>query len=496
MSLMPAAPSVGLFGKLPSHGDFLRRRVSDEFVRVWDPWLQDCIVSSQEILADRWLDLYLTSPVWRFSCAAGACGAGSVIGVVVPSVDSVGRYFPLAIVADLPTGLSPVGAVTQAEAFFDAAERTVLDTLEMARIDFEAFDGQVQALGADLESSVPERQVVLDPGAGGLLENDALGPWRVPIGSAHQLRPALRQMVSQRLLALYEPLTLWWTDGSAAVEPSFLVEAGLPAPSRFASLLDGSWPESSWRSVPALTTSNDAEPDPLVPSAPRVGFISAAGSDVGRVRRVNQDAFIERPEVGVWAVADGMGGHRQGEVASRMVCDALADQWPEASFTEMVESTRKRLGDVNAYLCPADGNPADGVDSGSTVVALLTRGVQYSVLWAGDSRAYHWRAGHFAQLTRDHGLVGDGFGDHESNVVTRAVGGQRHLVLEVCADQVEAGDRFLLCSDGLTRVLPESRIHDWMGHRDIRSAVEGLVAATLQAGAPDNVTVLIVEAFA
>ena len=95
---------VGFYGKLPSHGDFLRRRVSDAFVGVWDGWLQECIAASRAILGERWLDVYLTSPAWRFACAAGTFGAAPIAGVMVPSVDRVGRYFHLTFVAELPPG--------------------------------------------------------------------------------------------------------------------------------------------------------------------------------------------------------------------------------------------------------------------------------------------------------------------------------------------------------------------------------------------------------
>ena len=91
---------VGFFGKLPSHGDFLRRRASDAFVDAWDAWLRECLAASREALGERWLDVYLTSPAWRFVCAAGTCGPAPVIGLMVPSVDRVGRYFPLTLVAE------------------------------------------------------------------------------------------------------------------------------------------------------------------------------------------------------------------------------------------------------------------------------------------------------------------------------------------------------------------------------------------------------------
>lgn len=112
-----------MFGKLPSHGDFLRRRASDAFVDAWDAWLRECLTASHEALGERWLDVYLTSPAWRFVCAAGTCGPVPVIGLMVPSVDRVGRYFPLTLVANLPPDVNLITAATASAAFFDRAER-------------------------------------------------------------------------------------------------------------------------------------------------------------------------------------------------------------------------------------------------------------------------------------------------------------------------------------------------------------------------------------
>ena len=133
---------VGLYGKLPSHGDFLRRRASDAFVRVWDPWLQECLAASRAALGDRWLDVYLTSPAWRF-VRARARAAAPVIGLMVPSVDRVGRYFPLTMVAELPPARIWCRAVTRAHRpFFERAERLVIETLEAEHVDFERFDAR------------------------------------------------------------------------------------------------------------------------------------------------------------------------------------------------------------------------------------------------------------------------------------------------------------------------------------------------------------------
>jgi type VI secretion system protein ImpM len=277
------------------------------------------------------------------------------------------------------------------------------------------------------------------------------------------------------------------------VDPSCLITRGLPDPVSFGALLDGSWAESRWRTVPGRVDSA-ATIEMRIDAEPPEGFRSAAASDVGLAREINEDSFIERPEVGVWAVADGLGGHKGGEVASRMVCDAIADLSPAPTFDGTIEAARDCLQQVNEQLLRGQGHASLVDRSASTVVVLLVRGGRCAILWAGDSRVYRWRAGQLERMTRDHSLA-DRDGREVSTAVTRAVGVQERLSLDLRQDTVQSGDRFLLCSDGLTRTLTEEQIAAWLEKRHIRSAVEGLIGDTLAAGAPDNVTVLVVEGY-
>jgi protein phosphatase len=227
-------------------------------------------------------------------------------------------------------------------------------------------------------------------------------------------------------------------------------------------------------------------------------YICAGITDVGRLRATNQDAFVEFPSLGVWAVADGMGGYRDGDVASRMVCEGLQGLSAEGTLDEAVEVLRQRMSEVNRRLYEASVRPFNPVVSGSTVVILVVRRTSCAVLWAGDSRVYRWRNEQLTQLTTDHTWAAElnlQHPDEEADhAITRAVGGEGMLTLDIRRDRVRLNDRYLLCSDGLTRELSDAQIAAAMGSGNVQSCAKALIDATLQAGARDNVTVVVVEA--
>jgi type VI secretion system protein ImpM len=490
---------IGLYGKLPSHGDFLRRRVSDAFVVRWDTWLQESIAASRRMLGERWLEIYLTSPAWRFVCSPGAVSPLGVAGILIPSVDRVGRYFPLTIVWDLPAGSNPLSVAVRAQRWFEETEAHVVQTLNQQDIDLEQFDATLTALGEHLAPVFAPSPVSLDAGAALSVSSGERGSWRLPLGHPKNLDHLFQEMLQQHLSAALEPVSLWWTEGSVLVEPSCLMGSGLPDAQAFAALLDGAWSESGWHSVPGAALESEQYAEALTEGDEAAWQYRSAGlSDAGNVRPGNQDAFLDRMDIGLWAVADGMGGHERGDLASRMVCDALTSLAPADTLANMIEAVRSCLQQVNQHL--RDVNPgATGIaQSGSTVVVLLARRSRLAVLWAGDSRAYRLRENRLECLTEDHAVCDDEPSRADSSppslAITRAVGCAQLLELDLHRDSVRQGDRFLLCSDGLTREVSDARIEAQMQEGDTLSCATALIQAALASGAHDNVTVLVIDA--
>ena len=231
-------------------------------------------------------------------------------------------------------------------------------------------------------------------------------------------------------------------------------------------------------------------------------YSAAAATDVGHVRANNQDAHALRTDIGVWMVADGMGGYSDGDVASRMVCDTLTTLASYATIEDTIDAIRERVSEVNGRLHDAAVRPVDPVVSGSTIVALVTRRTSCAVVWAGDSRMYRLRDGQLAQLTTDHTraaelLAGDPAAEVDEEpdyAITRAVGGEDTLLLDVRRDRVRLNDRFLICSDGLTHEMSDNKIASLLAQGSAEECAKSLVAATLATEARDNVTVVVVDA--
>jgi serine/threonine protein phosphatase PrpC len=230
---------------------------------------------------------------------------------------------------------------------------------------------------------------------------------------------------------------------------------------------------------------------------------SFMATHVGAVRRHNEDSCLDRSEIGLWLVADGMGGHAAGKAASRLIVESLSTMAAPADPRSFLAAVRARLNEANLQLVAEAARR--GVDvMGSTVVALLVQGGSFACLWAGDSRLYRLRNGELRQLTRDHShvweMVEAGLLDATAaerhalaHVITRAVGAGPELFLDKVTDRLDPQDLFLLCSDGLSRMVPDAEIAAIVRRTPLPLLPEALINASLDYGGRDNITVIAVQ---
>jgi serine/threonine protein phosphatase Stp1 len=234
-------------------------------------------------------------------------------------------------------------------------------------------------------------------------------------------------------------------------------------------------------------------------------YRSRAVTHPGTRRGHNEDMFVARPDLGLWAVADGAGGHKAGDVASGMIATTLETIPGALNADEMLSQVRLRIGATHAALQEYAARMGEGMLVASTVVVLIVRRGHFACLWAGDSRAYLLRDGVLQRVTRDHSLVqemvdageldeADAEGHPRANVITRAVGDMAETMeLDKVTGRVAGGDRFLLCSDGLSKVLDDATIADILKAGPAEQAADDLLAEALTRNATDNVTAVVTE---
>jgi type VI secretion system protein ImpM len=222
---------LGFYGKLPARGDFVTRRLPRGFVEPWDAWLQTALASASGQLRENWPAPYLEAPLWRFLVGAGVCGSETVAGVVMPSVDSVGRYFPLTLAAPMANCGAPTRTLVNGATWYERVEELALSALA-DDADFDAFDRESEAMMA------------LSP-AGGQTGASDFGIFQVYEGE-DGLRDVPGRLGDAVLARLWDNWALWWTIGSERIRPCMLVTKELPGASRFAAFLDGQWEQWGW----------------------------------------------------------------------------------------------------------------------------------------------------------------------------------------------------------------------------------------------------------
>lgn len=471
------AVQPGFFGKLPCNGDFLRYGNQNTFNDQWDQWLQRCLHHCQSHLGEEpWLSTYLTSPLWRFLLHKGAVDDESYLGFMIPSVDAGGRYFPFTVSVALGRDGDASALMSNAHRWFAEMEGLVLSLLEQDNYQPSALYRQLQNTTQRFVQH-GKVQPLLRTAEGVVVRSTE----HEPAGTSVRLWQLFHQQQPQT--------SLWWTDGSDKLLPTTLSLQGLPSTATFLAMMNGQWPEvPSHGSVRIDTQSLNT---PLNSAHSAGGHAAQCHSygvtHPGHVRQGNEDLLLNEPHRQLWAVADGMGGHARGDIASYKLVEALAATPLSSDISTAASMIRQTVTQVNKELY----HLSDEI-IGTTLALLFITGDQALCLWVGDSRIYRLDdQGEMLQLTRDHSVLDATQGDH---VLTHAIGADEQAYMDQRVIPVAPTDRFLLCSDGVYGAISQTQIQTVLQQEiSPENATKELVARVLATPASDNLTAIVID---
>ncbi|MGR3321330.1 MAG: PP2C family protein-serine/threonine phosphatase [Pseudooceanicola sp.] len=229
----------------------------------------------------------------------------------------------------------------------------------------------------------------------------------------------------------------------------------------------------------------------------------SATTHVGLKRQVNEDSILSLPDHRIWVVSDGMGGHAGGDFASQAVVDSVAMIDPDLPAAERIRAIREAITRAHAAIL-REAEARGGATMGATVVAFTIEDGHFAAFWAGDSRLYRLQSGNIEMLTTDHSVVaglvlaGQMSWDEaelhpHSNAVTRAVGVGDTLELDKIRGEILPGDRFLLCSDGLTKYATFDILERVLSREPIETVADSLQQIALDGGAADNISIIVID---
>lgn len=227
--------TIGLFGKLPAHGDFIQRHLPAGFINVWDEWLQHFVSGTKEQLADNWLDVYLTSPLWRFVLSEGVVDENNWAGIMIPSVDRVGRYYPFSIVKKLPQTVNPFEFIQQKSSWYKEIEDLALSALDGEIL----LDDLVETLDA------MEVEYISDYSRSGFnVESDGFQlDMEFEEQSPSSVYPLL---LDATMTKMFQSYSVWHTTGSNYIKPCLFTSQGMPSVQKMPAMLNGDWQGCNW----------------------------------------------------------------------------------------------------------------------------------------------------------------------------------------------------------------------------------------------------------
>jgi type VI secretion system protein ImpM len=473
------ADRIGFFGKLPTHGDFVSTGFARSFQDALDAWLQAGLAKAQHHLGDRWEEDFHAMPAWRFIIDRGLWGPVTVAGVIVPSKDRVGRSFPLVVAAQL-------------HEFADDSRKLCLDDTW-----FIALEGLAETSG--------RRDFELDS-------------FTANLKRLRSLRPGDFDFEDERGKGKSKAAAFWWRFDPDDRQTKGFRSNGVPQAEDFLELVMAGVAPASAQPAPAPqpvhiepAATPDLAIDPdfeemmaaahadlalLLNVAPARAYPVATGHDFhlaeshathpGTRLNVNADALLIRREPTIFALADGLGDGNDAVSASRATIALLSDATPQETIDILVQDIKGKLGRAHGLLQSAAASKGTAPPCASLVTLAVVQD-RFALVWAGDTRAYLVRDGMMRCLTRDHVSVG------LRRSLSRAIGLPGQLSPEVLVETLQAGDRFLLCSNPLVRAVTERNVAELLLSLDLREVAERLVQEAMIANCRENVSAVVVD---
>ena len=484
--------AAGFFGKLPSAGDFVQRRLPPSFVDVWDRHFENAVAASRSALDSGWHEAYYASPVWRFLLSAETCGESAWAGIMGPGSDRVGRCFPMVIAAPVAADAgSGTQVLLDGGSWFDAAEQVHNAAQVDAAISVDGFDERVSALAGPLDAAQPRALEFLHG-----VDWSAASHWRLPL----PIRDAATSFLSglwMRLMATPGNWCLWWTAGAERVPPSVLITNGLPQPAAYAGFLDASRSGMPWQALGmfegAVSPQSEAPEfaaSPVNPAAaaatpwlpddvelfsdlgvvPDASVVAAPAAQVAIAVAAADDPVAgitvwHRSDCAVTLVAAEVGqpDHRQQAVAAMI---ALGRDPDAAEPARGMPALRLQLMALNPRLRQASEDLIDPVLEDCAVVAAQVIGTQVDLLRIGTAAAWHWRRGRLQPCfanSRAAAAADAGSGDDidellfsRVSLTAAGLGATAQPICDEVSCAVETGDRLLLlATQALMQISPE-----------------------------------------
>ncbi|MBB2674415.1 UNVERIFIED_ORG: type VI secretion system protein ImpM [Rhizobium esperanzae] len=435
---------IGFYGKLPSHGDFVSMGLGHSLQSALDAWMQAGLQAAQQELGEDWKRRFRSMPAWRFIIERGLWGPATVAGVLLPSLDRVGRSFPLVIAAQLHGFTEHPRQLYLDNTWFTAAE-AIAESSARRDFDINHFTASLKRLRTLRPADLAENEILQD-------------------------RASSRG-------------TIWWRIDPEDRRAKGFGVGGAPEPEHFPKLLRDETPAPSAQPQPEPAVAPHpvaAEPHP--PLVLRHSHATHAGTRL----TVNADALLVSETPSLFAVADGVGDGNAAAEIGKIAVHVLAETATQQTIEALVQDIKGKLGRTHGLLQSAYLSQ-DREPSAASIVVFATLGESWAVVWVGDARCYLLRDGMMRCLTRDHVEVG------LRRRLSRAIGMRGHLMPEVLTGGLQAGDRLLLCSAALPHAVPERSIAEILLSTDIEKAADVLVQEGLIANCRENLSAIVID---